>query len=56
MLIIARKPKETITIVCPDGTKIVIHNLSANRTQIGIKAPLSCLISRDEHERPHRKP
>ncbi|MGD9108408.1 MAG: carbon storage regulator CsrA [Gammaproteobacteria bacterium] len=46
MLVLTRKPNEGITI--DDNIKIQILNIKGNQIKIGIQAPKSVLVYRDE--------
>lgn len=52
MLVLARKPGESITVKMPDGSEITFKVLSVigNKSRIGIDAPRVCKVLRTELE------
>lgn len=55
MLNITRRPRETVVITCPDGTRLEVTILGVQGTnvRIGFDAPKSYVI--DRYEVDHRK-
>ena len=58
MLVLTRRPGESIMILCEDGTRIRIKvfAIELGRVKIGVEAPQSVNIRREEVHGPYRGP
>lgn len=52
MLVLSRRPGESITVKTPDGVEITFKVIDqiGNRTKVGIDAPRVCRVRRSELE------